>query len=204
MELFRNIVVVSISSYLLGAIPSSFILGKIFKGIDLRNHGSGNLGAANTFRILGAKAAIPVLIMDIGKGFLAVKFVSILGIDGSIFVALASFIVVIGHNYSVFVGFSGGKGVGTTTGVFLAITPLAVAVCLFVWIVILLSTRIVSLASMSAAIFLPISLILMKLLFGNKTDTIIVILSIVVALAVIYKHRSNIKRLKVGTEKRIF
>jgi glycerol-3-phosphate acyltransferase PlsY len=179
-------------------------MGKVLKGIDLRDHGSGNLGAANTFRILGAKAAIPVLIIDIGKGFLAVKLISILGISGSVFIAVASLIVVLGHNYSVFVAFSGGKGVGTTTGVFLAIEPLAVAMCLVVWVVILLSTRIVSLASMSAAIFLPISLILIQLLFGYKTDTIIIVLSIVVALAVIYKHRSNIKRLKIGTEKRIF
>jgi glycerol-3-phosphate acyltransferase PlsY len=137
MELFRNIVVVSLSSYLLGAIPSSFIMGKILKGVDLRDHGSGNLGAANTFRILGAKAAVPVLIIDIGKGFLAVKLVSIFGVDHNIFIAFAALLAVLGHNYSIFVRFSGGKGVGTTLGVFLAITPLAVSLCLVVWIALL-------------------------------------------------------------------
>ena len=204
MELFRNIVVVSLSSYLLGAIPSSFIMGKILKGIDLRDHGSGNLGAANTFRILGAKAAIPVLIMDIGKGFLAVKLVSIFGVDNSIFIAFAALLAVLGHNYSIFVKFSGGKGVGTTTGVFLAITPIAVAICLVIWTVLLFSTRIVSLASIAAASFLPISLLLLQFLFGLETDISVIVLSMIVALAVLYKHRSNIKRLMVGKEKRIF
>ena len=204
MELFRNIVVVSLSSYLLGAIPSSFIIGKILKGIDLRDHGSGNLGAANTFRILGAKAAIPVLIIDIGKGFLAVKLVSIFGVDNSIFIAFAALLAVLGHNYSIFVRFSGGKGVGTTTGVFLAITPIAVAICLVIWTVLLFSTRIVSLASITAASFLPISLLLMQFLFGLETDISVIVLSMIVALAVLYKHRSNIKRLMVGKEKRIF
>lgn len=204
MELFRNIVVVSLSSYLLGAIPSSFIIGKILKGIDLRDHGSGNLGAANTFRILGAKAAIPVLIIDIGKGFLAVKLVSIFGVDNSIFIAFAALLAVLGHNYSIFVRFSGGKGVGTTTGVFLAITPIAVAICLVIWTVLLFSTRIVSLASIAAASFLPISLLLLQFLFGLETDISVIVLSMIVALAVLYKHRSNIKRLMVGKEKRIF
>lgn len=204
MELFRNIVVVSLSSYLLGAIPSSFIMGKILKGVDLRDHGSGNLGAANTFRILGAKAAVPVLIIDIGKGFLAVKLVSIFGVDHNIFIAFAALLAVLGHNYSIFVRFSGGKGVGTTLGVFLAITPLAVSLCLVVWIALLFSTRIVSLASIAAASFLPISLFLMQLLFGLKTDISVIVLSIIVALTVLYKHRSNINRLMIGKEKRIF
>ncbi|HMA77487.1 MAG TPA: glycerol-3-phosphate 1-O-acyltransferase PlsY [Candidatus Krumholzibacteriaceae bacterium] len=204
MELLVNILLVSASGYLLGSIPTSFILGKVLKGVDLREFGSGNLGAANTFRVLGAKAAVPVLIIDIGKGFLAVKAVSLFGIDNSTLIALAAFLAVLGHNYSIFVRFSGGKGVGTTTGVFLAIAPVAVAICLIVWLVILLLTRIVSLASMSAAVFLPVSLILMRFLFGYKTGMVIIALSVIVAIAVIYKHRSNIKRLKLGTEKRIF
>ncbi|MDZ7859933.1 MAG: glycerol-3-phosphate 1-O-acyltransferase PlsY [Candidatus Krumholzibacteriota bacterium] len=204
MELLVNILFVSASGYLLGSIPTSFILGKILKGVDLREFGSGNLGAANTFRVLGAKAAVPVLIIDIGKGFLAVKAVSLFGIDSSTFIALAAFFAVLGHNYSIFVRFSGGKGVGTTTGVFLAIAPFAVAICLVVWLLLLFFTRIVSLASMSAALFLPISLILMRLFFGYETSIVIIALSIIVATAVIYKHRSNIRRLKLGTEKRIF
>ena len=98
MELFLNIVIISCAAYLLGSIPTSFIIGKLWKGVDLREHGSGNLGAANTFRILGVKAAIPVLIIDIGKGFLAVKLVARLGIDNPLAVALAALLAILGHN----------------------------------------------------------------------------------------------------------
>lgn len=204
MEIFLNIVLVSASSYLLGSIPTSYIVGKILKGIDLRDHGSGNLGAANTFRILGAKAAIPVLIIDIGKGFLAVKLISLFGIYDLYFVALAAFLAIIGHNYSVFVRFSGGKGVGTTTGAFLAIEPFSVSICLLVWIVLLLITRIVSLASIIAAIALPVVVLASRYLLGRDSNFMVVALSIIAAIAVVFKHRSNIKRLSRGEEKRIF
>ncbi len=121
MTLIAKIALVAIPSYIVGAIPASFIMGKIARGIDLREHGSGNLGAANTFRVLGRRAAVPVLLFDIGKGFFAVWFVSG-SMDGAIwFSLLAAVSVVIGHNYSVFVRFSGGKGVGTTAGAFLAL-----------------------------------------------------------------------------------
>ena len=204
MELFLKILGVAASGYLLGSIPSSFIMAKILRGIDLRDHGSGNLGAANTFRILGAKAAVPVLIIDIGKGFLAVKLVSMAGIDNFAFVALAALMAILGHNYSVFVKFSGGKGVGTTTGAFLAIVPVAVVICLLVWLVLLLTTRIVSLASIAASIALPLAVLLSRYYMGRDIDILAVALSVIVAVVVVYKHRSNIQRLRNGTEKRIF
>ena len=204
MELFLKILGVAASGYLLGSIPSSFIMAKILKGIDLRDHGSGNLGAANTFRILGAKAAVPVLIIDIGKGFLAVKLVSMAGIDNFAFVALAALMAILGHNYSVFVKFSGGKGVGTTTGAFLAIVPVAVVICLLIWLVLLLTTRIVSLASITASIALPLAVLLSRYYMGRDIDILAVALSVIVAVVVVYKHRSNIQRLRNGTEKRIF
>lgn len=204
MELFLKILGVAASGYLLGSIPSSFIMAKILRGIDLRDHGSGNLGAANTFRILGAKAAVPVLIIDIGKGFLAVKLVSMAGIDNFAFVALAALMAILGHNYSVFVKFSGGKGVGTTTGAFLAIVPVAVVICLLIWLVLLLTTRIVSLASITASIALPLAVLLSRYYMGRDIDILAVALSVIVAVVVVYKHRSNIQRLRNGTEKRIF
>jgi len=204
MELFLKILGVAASGYLLGSIPSSFIMAKILRGIDLRDHGSGNLGAANTFRILGAKAAVPVLIIDIGKGFLAVKLVSMAGIDNFAFVALAALMAILGHNYSVFVKFSGGKGVGTTTGAFLAIVPVAVLICLLIWLVLLLTTRIVSLASIAASIALPLAVLLSRYYMGRDIDILAVALSVIVAVVVVYKHRSNIQRLRNGTEKRIF
>ena len=204
MELFLKILGVAAAGYLLGSIPSSFIMAKILRGIDLRDHGSGNLGAANTFRILGAKAAIPVLIIDIGKGFLAVKLVSMAGIDNFTFIALAALMAILGHNYSVFVKFSGGKGVGTTTGAFLAIVPVAVLICLLIWLILLLTTRIVSLASIAASIALPLAVLISKYYIGRDIDILAMALSVVVAVVVVYKHRSNIRRLRNGTEKRIF
>jgi glycerol-3-phosphate acyltransferase PlsY len=204
MTLIANIAIVVIPSYLVGAIPASFIMGKMARGIDLREHGSGNLGAANTFRVLGRRAAVPVLLFDIGKGFFAVWYLSGFG-DGTIwFSLLAAVSVVIGHNYSVFVRFSGGKGVGTTAGAFLALAPYAVLFCVFIWIVTLLLTRIVSLASMVAAVLLPVSVHLSNILFDADTHGSVLLLSVVVAVLVIYKHRPNIQRLREGSEKKIF
>jgi glycerol-3-phosphate acyltransferase PlsY len=204
MTLVANIALAVIPSYIVGAIPASFIMGKIARGIDLREHGSGNLGAANTFRVLGRRAAVPVLIFDIGKGFFAVWYVSGL-MDGAIwFSLLAAVAVVIGHNYSVFVRFSGGKGVGTTAGAFLALAPYAVLLCVVIWIATLLLIRIVSLASMVAAVLLPVSIYLSNILLGAETHGSVLLLSIVVAVLVIYKHRPNIQRLREGSEKKIF
>lgn len=204
MELFLKILGIAASGYLLGSIPSSFIMAKMLRGIDLRDYGSGNLGAANTFRILGAKAAVPVLIIDIGKGFLAVKLVSMAGIDNFAFIALAALMAILGHNYSVFVRFSGGKGVGTTTGAFLAIVPVAVLICLLLWLTLLLTTRIVSLASIAASIALPLAVLVSKYYMGRDINILAVALSVIVSVVVVYKHRSNIQRLRNGTEKRIF
>jgi len=204
MELFLKILGVAAAAYLLGSIPSSFIMARIMRGIDLRDHGSGNLGAANTFRILGATAAVPVLIIDIGKGFLAVNLVSMAGIENFAFVALAALMAILGHNYSVFVKFSGGKGVGTTTGAFLAIVPVAVLICILIWLALLLATRIVSVASIAASIALPIAVITSKYYLGRDIDILAVMLSVIVTVVVVYKHRSNIQRLRDGEEKRIF
>ncbi len=190
--------------YLLGSIPSSYIMGKLLKGIDLRQHGSGNLGAANTFRVLGAKAAVPVLLFDIGKGFLAVKIVSMFGVPGVFQILTGVLVVILGHNYSVFVKFSGGKGVGTTAGAFLAMAPAAVCICFIIWAVILIVFRIVSIASMISALFLPVVILLSNRFLESGTHWYIVIMSIVMAALVVYKHRSNIKRLIEGTEPRIF
>jgi glycerol-3-phosphate acyltransferase PlsY len=206
MPIFARVAIVMVSSYLIGAIPASFIMGKLVRGIDLREHGSGNLGAANTFRVLGPGAAIPVLLFDIGKGFVAVWYLSKLG-EGNVWIwiaMLAAVMVVIGHNYSIFLRFSGGKGVGTTAGAFLALAPQALAICIGIWIVVLLTTRIVSLASMIAAVLLPISILLSDELFGSTTHALVLTLSILVAILVIYKHRPNIQRLREGKEKKIF
>lgn len=204
METVARVALLLAASYLLGAIPSSYIAGRLLRGIDLREHGSGNLGAANTFRVLGTKAAIPVLLADIGKGFLAVRLVPLSGLDSHWFALIAALVVILGHNYSVFVGFSGGKGVGTATGVFLAMAPLGVSICIVVWVVVLLVSRIVSVASMVAAVLLPAAIYLTDRYLDAPVHESILYLSMVVAVLVLYRHRSNMRRLRDGTEKRIF
>lgn len=204
MNIAIGILLVAASSYLIGSIPSSYIMGKLTMGIDLREHGSGNLGAANTFRILGARAAIPVLLFDVGKGFIAVRFFSLFGGNDFYYPLIAAFFVVLGHNYSIFMKFSGGKGVGATTGAFIALAPLAVLLSFGLWIVVLILSRIVSVASMSAAAFLPFSIVISNNLLGADTHISVTILAAIVALVVLYKHKSNIRRLREGTEQRIF
>jgi glycerol-3-phosphate acyltransferase PlsY len=204
MSLFLRILLVAVSSYLIGSIPSSYVMGRLVRRIDLREHGSGNLGAANAFRVLGWRAAIPVLIFDVGKGFVAVWFLSRLGGPQIGFALLAAFAVVIGHNYSVFVRFSGGKGVGTTAGAFVALAPTALGLCLALWVVMLLASRIVSVASMVSAAFLPFSILISNRFLGSSVHYSVTILAVVVAAVVFIAHRSNIRRLREGTEKRIF
>jgi acyl phosphate:glycerol-3-phosphate acyltransferase len=204
MDVFLKILFVAATSYCLGSFPSSYCMGKLLKGIDLREHGSGNLGAANTFRVLGLKAAIPVLLFDIGKGFVAVHYLSRLGGTGIGFALLAALVVVIGHNYSIFVRFSGGKGVGATAGAFLALAPQALGICFILWIITLLATRIVSVASMASAACLPASIPIANRLFGAQVHYSIILLAVAAAVVVFVKHRSNIARLRGGTEKKIF
>jgi len=204
LELLLKIILVAVPSYLIGAVPSSYIMGKLVRGIDLREHGSGNLGAANSFRVLGTKAAMPVLLFDIGKGFISVRYFADLGGSSFAYALLAAFVVVLGHSYSLFVGFSGGKGVGTSAGAFLALAPHATAVCFTLWLIVLLVTRIVSLASLVAAVLLPPAILVSNRIFNSETHRSILILSIAVAVLLIYTHRSNIRRLREGKEKKIF
>lgn len=204
MDVFLKILLVAAASYCLGSIPPSYFMGKLLKGIDLREHGSHNLGAANTFRVLGLRAAIPVLLFDIGKGFVAVHYLSRLGGTGTGYALLAALVVVIGHNYSIFVRFSGGKGVGATAGAFLALAPQALCICVVLWIVTLLATRIVSVASMVSAACLPVSVPIANRLFGAHVHYSITVVAGAAAVVVFVKHRSNIARLRNGTEKKIF
>ncbi|MCK4538495.1 MAG: glycerol-3-phosphate 1-O-acyltransferase PlsY [Candidatus Krumholzibacteria bacterium] len=204
MDSVVRFILILVPCYLLGSIPSSYIMGKLLRGIDLRQHGSGNLGAANTFRVLGAKAAVPVLLFDIGKGFLAVKIVGMFGVGGILQILTGVLVVILGHNYSIFVKFSGGKGVGTTAGAFLAMAPVAVGICFVIWAIILLMFRIVSVASIISALFLPVMILLANRFMESGTHVYVVVMSIIMAALVVYKHRSNLKRLSKGTEPRIF
>lgn len=185
----------AILSYLIGSIPFSFLTAKYLGGIDIRNYGSGNTGATNVFRTLGKKSGAIAFGGDFLKGFIVAMLVKIfIGIDVAV---VCSVFAVIGHCYPVFLGFKGGKGVATTGGTIFALYPLIGFILLFSVILIIIVSRIVSLASISAAVLFPI----ISLLF--KTHNYFLIYSIVLSLFVIYRHKSNISRLIAGKESKI-
>lgn len=199
-----GIAIVIVVSYLSGAIPFSYIAGKVFAGIDLREHGSGNLGASNTFRFLGPKIALLVLVADIAKGFVPVFFAPRYGLSHHVpdlwLMYIAGFFAVIGHMFSVFVGFKGGKGIATTAGVFMALAPVAFAGAFVVWAITMAVVRIVSVASMAGAIALPFVVYVAQRLAVAPSDRSLLVLSCAITVVVLVKHRSNIKRLVAGTE----
>lgn len=184
-------------SYLLGAIPTSYLVGRWARGIDLRRHGSGNLGATNAFRVLGWKLALPVLFLDVFKGWFPTFFFPRWDQTPAAEWALAyGAAAILGHVFSVFVGFKGGKGVATSAGVFLALAPLAGLVAFAVWLVLVFSTRVVSVASIVAALTVPATVYLTR-----GTDEVFW-LSIGLTIFIIYAHRANIRRLLRGEEHR--
>jgi glycerol-3-phosphate acyltransferase PlsY len=195
-----------ILSYLLGSVATAVWTGKLFHGIDVREHGSGNAGATNVIRILGWKTGIPVLLIDVLKGWVAAMLPVFftLGGEGTALLTnyqiLAGVAVVIGHIFPIFAGFHGGKGVATIFGVLLAIHPLLTISCMGVFLCVMLITGYVSLSSMSAGVAFPIFL----LLFFNTPSLFFKIFSILVAIALIYTHRKNILRLLKGEETKLF
>ena len=191
-------------AYLLGSIPTSVWIGRFFYNIDVREFGSGNAGATNTFRVLGKKAGIPVLIIDILKGSLAVSlsFLSVyeVGSPGFVNLQLALGIAaLIGHIFPVFAGFRGGKGVATILGVVLCILPVACSLSLIVFLFFLLSTRIVSLSSIVAGVSFPLFL---NLVLHNQ-NKVLAVFSIVTAILLVITHRKNIVRLIKKEEKKV-
>lgn len=193
-------------AYILGSIPTSIWAGKIFRGIDIREHGSGNAGAANAIRVLGWKTGVPVLIVDMAKGWFSAMlpiFFSLAEPDSALITNLqigTGVTAIIGHVFPVFAGFRGGKGVATVSGVLLAIHPLLTLSCLGIFLIVILITRIVSVASMSAGIAFPI---LLFTLFDTPS-LFFKIFSIFVAVALIITHRKNIRRLLKNEEKKFF
>ncbi len=186
-----------ILSYLVGAIPTSYLAGRMFRGIDLRKHGSGNLGATNLYRTLGWKYAIPVGLFDIAKGAVPVILFAP-QVSASERVAVACGIAaVLGHVYSVFVRFRGGKGVATAAGVMLGLAPYAVLALVVLWALIVFGTGYVSLGSIVAAALLPLAV---WVLHPGARGLLPVIG--LVAAGIVWLHRANIRRLLAGTENR--
>ena len=191
-------------AYILGSIPTSVWIGKLFYGIDVREFGSGNAGATNTFRVLGKKAGIPVLIIDILKGTAAVSLSFLSGFDTNTpfflnFQIGLGIAALVGHIFPLFAGFRGGKGVATILGVVICITPVSCSVALFAFLIVLLTTRYVSLSSIMAGIAYPIILNIGM----NNQDMILTVFSVLTAVLLIITHRKNIVRLLNKQESRI-
>lgn len=188
-------------AYLLGAIPTSVWIGKIFYKTDIRKHGSGNAGGTNTVRILGWKAGIPVIIFDIFKGwfvvfFLPNKFAETTLLSGDYLLLAYGLLAVIGHVFPVYVGFKGGKGVGTLAGVGLALFPWALLAALGIFLLVAIPTRYVSLGSIVAAFSFPLFLIFAF----HETSPPVLALGFFASIFIVFTHRQNIKRLLNGEE----
>ena len=191
------------AAYLLGSIPTGYLVGRA-KGVDIRTVGSKNMGATNVFRTVGKMLGILVLLADALKGWLAVAWLAPLiwhafsheAIPGWLRV-IAGIGAILGHNYTCWLQFKGGKGIATSAGVFIALTPWALLIALGVWIVLFAVTRYVSVASMAAAAVLP-----MAAWFTTHDPGLTLVAGVLGALA-IYKHKKNIERLLAGTENRI-
>jgi glycerol-3-phosphate acyltransferase PlsY len=191
-------------AYIAGSIPSAVWAGKLFHGIDVREHGSGNAGATNTVRVLGWKTGIPVLIFDLFKGWLAAMLPEFLkaadgGTEQMMALQIACGIAaILGHIFPLFAGFRGGKGVATTFGVLLALHPWMTLICAGIFLVVLLISGYVSLGSMTAAVMFPVLL----MTAFDTPSLLFKIFSVVVAVAIVVTHKKNIGRLIRGEENR--
>jgi glycerol-3-phosphate acyltransferase PlsY len=206
-----SLIVIVLVSYVIGSFSFSLWAGQLFRGIDLRRHGSGNLGATNVLRTLGWKVAVPVLLLDAAKGAAAVLFLSRLRLDGDgrVLVGMSPFWIamiagvaaIAGHMWTPFARFKGGKGVATAAGVFFSVAPLATVCCLGVFVLATALTRLVSLGSVLAALCLPAFL----LMLGPNAETRGPLLAIAAPLVglIVWKHRENIRRIVAGTESKL-
>lgn len=194
--------VILLFAYLLGSIPNAVWIGKFFFNTDVRNYGSKNSGSTNTLRVLGYKAGIPVLLLDILKGFLAVKMIYLtfyyIPATGEYinFQLLLGLAVIIGHIFPVFANFRGGKGVATLIGVILAIDPVSMLICIGMFMITLIITKYVSLSSMIAGLSFPVLVIVVF----NTTTSSLVIFSLIVFVLLLFTHQKNIERLARNEE----
>ncbi len=184
-------------AYLLGAIPTSYLVARAFAGVDLREYGSKNLGATNLYRLLGWGAAIPVALFDVAKGAGPVLLYGAVGRGPAWWALVVGSAAVIGHVFSPFVRFKGGKGIAAAAGVFLAYVPGAIGADAVVWIALVATTGYVSVGSVSAAIAFPV---LVAVLYPGRPEALWAALA--VAAFVVFNHRSNLRRLAAGTEAR--
>ncbi len=203
-----SLVFVIIASYLIGSIPSGIIVSKLFRGIDIRTQGSGNMGSTNAFRVLGWKLGLIVQILDLAKGIGAVVLASYIfnGLpfhnatpfeDATIFRIIAGVSAVLGHIFTVFAGFKGGKGISTAAGMLIGIAPIELAVAFGAFVLVVTLSGYISLGSIIAAIIFPFTMFLRENAFGVEITgyQTLIVFSIMLSLLLIYTHRANIQRL---------
>ena len=198
---------VSLVGYLFGSLPTGHLVGR-FLGVDISKHGSGNIGATNVLRVLGRRWGYFVFFIDTLKGFLAVRAafylvqIAKIGVERIKLVGiLAAVTCILGHTFPIWLRFRGGKGVATSAGALLGLMPAAIVAMFFVWLIIFQLTRYVSLASIGAAVALPV-VVGILILRKSVTDAALLYFSVLIAGVVIWRHRSNLKRLLNGTERR--
>jgi glycerol-3-phosphate acyltransferase PlsY len=182
--------------YLIGAIPFGYLICKIFKNIDIRKFGSGNIGATNVYRVCGLKLGFPVLIFDILKGFIPVYIGKILKFSNPL-ILIGGILSILGHSFSIFLKGKGGKGVSTSFGVVIGLFPLPAFFSFVLWLIVVFLTKYVSLASISGALLLPFSVYIFT------RDIFLSSIGILIFLFILYTHRENIKRLLNKKENRI-
>ncbi len=193
MMISPMIVLYAVLAYVLGSIPTGLIIGKLFFNTDVRQYGSKNIGATNTYRVLGLKAAIPVFLGDALKGMAGVWLFS----PNENLMLLGGILAMVGHNWSIFLGFKGGRGVATGLGVLIFLVPIVSAICFATWAVIVGLTKYVSLGSIVGAALVPI------LMFAFGEPISYIVFGLLAALFVIVRHRENIIRLLKGKELKV-
>jgi glycerol-3-phosphate acyltransferase PlsY len=212
-----NLLFIIVLSYLIGSIPVSIILTKLVKGVDVRDFGSGNAGGTNASRVLGKKYGILIVLLDAFKGVIAVVLISRLYFgsfpfpnttpfdDFTLVQIIAGIAAIVGHIWTIFAGFKGGKGIATGLGVLVSIVTIDLLFALGVFLTVMYLSKYISLASISAAVSVPIIMVIRENLFGVNNPSYHTILPFVIgiALLVIYTHRSNLERLISGSENKI-
>ncbi|MBP1647009.1 MAG: plsY [Bacteroidetes bacterium] len=211
------ILIIAVLSYLVGSVPTSIIVAKLRKGIDIRQHGSGNAGGTNVIRVLGWKTGVFVILIDMAKGLIATMWIARLMQgpipfenstpfdDFTVVQIIAGCAAILGHIWTLFAGFRGGKGIATAGGMLIGVAPVEVGISFGVFLIVFLISHYVSLGSLSAAVAFPLTMFFRENVFlvdieGYQT---LIFFSIAISLLIIYTHRSNIRRLLRGTENRI-
>lgn len=213
-----NLAIVILLSYIIGSIPTSIMLSKWGHGFDIRTKGSGNAGGTNVFRVLGWKSGVLVMMVDMAKGVIATALISRLFWDPAlpfynrtpfddftIIQMICGGAAIVGHIWTIFAGFKGGKGIATGAGMLIGITPTEFAISIAVFLIVFWIYKYVSLGSIAAAVAFPVSLFVRHNIFGDEIQSYrtLIVFSLSVAFLLVYSHRKNIKRLIEGTEKKI-